>query len=96
MECDNCNCTVVLNWKATDRFGVFKVVSGGGDGWVQQRAADPPAGAQAQHERATVDACAGVSGEGDDEAPLSWGSASFGAERRAHDEGNGIAAQRHK
>ena len=75
MECDNCNCTVVLNRKATDRFGVF---DGGGGGWVQQRAADPPAGAQAQHERATVDACAGLSGAGDDEAPLSWGSASFG------------------
>jgi hypothetical protein len=43
----------------------------------QQRAADPPAGAQAQHERATVDACAGLSGEGDDEAPLAWGSVSF-------------------
>jgi hypothetical protein len=45
--------------------------------------------------RATVDACAGLSGEGDDEAPLSWGSASFGAERRAQVEGNGIAARRH-
>jgi hypothetical protein len=88
---------VVLNWKATDRFGVFKVVNGGGGGWVQRRAADPPVGAQAQHERATVDACAGLSGEGDDEAPCPGiGEASFGAERRAHDEGNGIAARRHK
>jgi len=69
VECDYCNCTVVLNWKATDRFGVFKEVNGGGGWWVQRRKADPPAGAQAQHERATVDACAGLSGEGDDEAP---------------------------
>jgi hypothetical protein len=38
---------------------------------------------------------AGLSGEGDGEAPPSppWGSARFGAERQEHDEGNGMAAQ---
>ena len=38
---------------------------------------------------------AGLSGEGDAATarpPLPWGSASFGAERQKHDEGNGIAA----